>query len=78
MSISILNVHNKRKGYEMRKILDINYNGYKFKGYKADIAQEPFRLYETWWDMGEHKKLIGKYADFRSMMTELNRISIGM
>lgn len=61
-----------------RKILDISYNGYKYRGYKTDDQVNPFRLYEVWWNMGEHKKLIEKYSDFYSMMCRMHQLYRGM
>lgn len=61
-----------------RKILDIQYNGWKYKGYKTDSTNSSFSLYEVWWDCGEHRKLVGKFADFHSMMKKVEWLYIGM
>lgn len=56
-----------------RKILDIHYKGFNYKGYVTD--EQTFRLYKAWWDRGEHKRLIGKFIDFTDMVGAVNEIA---
>lgn len=61
-----------------RKILDINYNGFKVTAYVTDDKRNPFRLYRVWWDGGEHRKQIAKYGDFYSVICHIHQITVGM
>lgn len=47
-------------------ISEVNHH-YKCVHDDAD-KHNPYRVYRTWWDRGEHRKLLVKYADFESVM----------
>lgn len=51
------------------KILDFCENGMRLVCIKhMDGRTNPYSVYQMWWDMGWHRKLITKYADATSVM----------
>ena len=61
-----------------RKILTINENGLHLECIK-DYSDKvnPYRLYRVWWDQGNHRRLIDKFANLQSVICEIYDISIG-
>ncbi len=59
----------------IRKIIDVSYRGFKYKGYKTDDTFNSFWLYKTWWMNGEHRKLVAKYGDFCSILCHLQQLA---
>lgn len=57
-----------------RKVMEINDGGVHLVCIKRMGEVNPFYLYRVWWDGGEHRKLITKYADLTSVMWHLNQI----
>ena len=67
----------KKKGddkMKQHKILEIHEGKWHYVCVKTDEKPNPYRLYRTWWDMGNHRKPITKYADFDSIMWTLHQI----
>ena len=63
----------------MRKILDINYDGFRYKAYfdEEEVSAQRFRLYKIYWAMGkngyttERKMLLAKYSDLEYVFDHL-------
>lgn len=51
-----------------RKVFELQDNGYHFTVIHHRDEANPYRLYENWYDNGEHRKLITKYADMKSCL----------
>lgn len=52
----------------MKKILDMHDKGVHIICMKDDNKINPYRIYNCYYDKGEHRKLIDKYADFESVL----------
>lgn len=50
------------------QVLKLSNNGVSYIVIKHPGEVNPYWLYERWWDMGEHKKLIQKYSDLASCL----------
>lgn len=59
---------------KQHKILEIHEDKWHYVCVKTDEKPNPYRLYKTWWNMGNHRKLINKYGDFSSIMWTLHQI----
>ena len=57
-----------------RKIMEIHEGNWHYTCIKTDEKTNPYRLYKTWWDHGNHRKLINKYGEFSSIMWTLHQI----
>lgn len=53
---------------KQRKIMEINEGRWHLVCIKAEGVNNPYRLYRVWWDGGNHRKLLAKYADIESIM----------
>lgn len=60
---------------KQRKILEINDSGLHLICIKTDESVNPYRLYDVWYDLGTHKKLIAKYADLASVLAHIPQIA---
>ena len=38
--------------------------------------RNPYRLYRTWYDMGNHRKMIAEYANFESVLYHLLQMQL--
>lgn len=54
--------------------MEIHEGNWHYICIKTDDKTNPYRLYKTWWNMGNHRKLINKYGDFSSIMWTLHQI----
>lgn len=48
--------------------LKMNVLGAAFCCTFTPLRRNPYRLYRTWYDMGNHRKLIAEYANFESVL----------
>ena len=55
-----------------KKVLEINACGLHYKGYYEEGKVNPWRLYRVYWDRGEHRKMVDKFANFVSMILAVN------
>lgn len=52
-----------------RKVMTINEKGLHLECIKDNSDKvNPYRLYRVWWDQGNHRRLIAKYADMNSIL----------
>ena len=52
-----------------RKVMTINEKCLHLECIKDDSDKvNPYRLYLVWWDQGNHRRLIAKYADMNSIL----------
>lgn len=54
-----------------RKVIDISDGDMQFVCIKVAGEEKAYRLYKVWWDMGKHKRLIGKYDSIDSTLEAL-------
>lgn len=54
-----------------RKVFELSDNGYHFTVIYHQDCSNHYWLYENWYDNGEHRKLITKYADMKSCLCHL-------
>ena len=54
-----------------RKVLEISDGDMQFICIKVAGEKKPYRLYKVWWDGGNHRKLMGKYACIDSVLAPL-------
>lgn len=54
-----------------RKVIEVSDGSYQFVCIKTDEEINPYRLYRTWWDMGKHRRLIGRYDSIDSTLEAL-------
>lgn len=52
----------------MKKVAEIQLNGFKVICIQDGNKTNPFRVYRVWWDGGRHRKLLVKYADMKSVL----------
>lgn len=56
-----------------RKVLEVNACGAKLVGYHEEGKPNPWRLYNVWWDRGEHRRMLAKYANFISLVQRVEQ-----
>lgn len=59
-----------------RQVLDLQDDGQHYSVIYCEGQTNPYRLYRRWYDRGEHRKLVQKYADLQSclyLLLELTR-----
>lgn len=57
-----------------QKVLDIHTCGLNLKGYFEEGKTNPWRLYRVWWDRGEHREMLVKYANFISLVQHVEQL----
>ena len=53
------------------QVLKMNVHGVAFVCTFTPERTNPYRLYRTWWDGGTHKKMVGAWANFQSVLCYL-------
>jgi len=60
-----------------RKVLEISNGNAQFVCIKhSNVKYNPYRLYRVWWDGGNHRKEIARYADFMSIIAHIWQIAM--
>ena len=60
-----------------RQIMKISEENMHFICVKDDKQRfNPYRIYETWYDRGNHRKLVISYADFASVLEYLRQTAL--
>lgn len=54
------------------QVLKMNVQGVAFVCTFTPSRSNAYRLYRTWWDMGQHKKMVAEYANFQSVLCYLS------
>ena len=52
----------------MKKVAEIQLDGFKVICIRDDSKVNPFRVYRVWCDGGKHRKLLVKYGDMTSVL----------
>lgn len=59
-----------------RKVMNIEANGVWLTCiYRYDAKMNKYYLYQNWWDGGEHKRLVAKFANFQSVLLACANVS---
>ena len=58
------------------QVLKMNVLGWAFVCTLTPGRVNPFRLYRTWWDNGQHKKMVGEWANFQSVLCYLANLCL--
>ncbi len=56
------------------QVLKMNVFGVSFVCTFTPSKINPFRLYRVWWDGGQHKKTVGEWANFQSVLCYLSNL----
>lgn len=56
------------------QVLKMNVQGVAFVCTFTPSRSNAYRLYRTWWDMGQHKKMVGEWANFQSVLCYLHNL----
>lgn len=58
-----------------RKVMDIQTNGVWIKVIRKESEQyNKYCVYSCWWNGGEHRKLLAKYANMQSVLLTLANV----